>query len=328
MHGRLHFTFYALFLYLILRKFRTAEIIAIIKKGDLMKNDLLAKIGNTPVVEVNKLNPNPAVRIYAKLEWTNPSGSLKDRIAKYIIERAEERGELTKDKIILEATSGNTGISLAMVGAYKGYRVQVVMPEHMSIERRRMMAALGAELILTPAEGGSDAAIERVLELAEDPKYFLAGQFENEDNVLAHYETTGAEIIQQVSNVDVVIVAMGTGGTAMGVSKRLKEHNPNIKVISVEPEIGANVQGLKNFNEGYVPPIVDFSLLDERTYIQEDEVFQTARALARNEGLFVGMSSGATMHTAIEHAKKMDAGAIVIFFGDNGLKYLSTPMYS
>jgi len=293
-----------------------------------MENDLLSRIGNTPVIEVNKLNPNPKVKIYAKLEWANPSGSLKDRIAKYIIERAEERGELTKDKIILEATSGNTGISLAMVGAFKGYQVQVVMPEHMSIERRRMMSALGAELILTPAEGGSDAAIERVMELAKEPKYFLAGQFENEDNVLAHYETTGSEIIQQVPNVDVSIVAMGTGGTAMGVSKRLKEYNSNIKVISIEPATGANIQGLKNFNDGYVPPIVDFSLLDERVYVHEAEVFQTARALAQQEGLFVGMSSGATMHTAIKQAEKMDSGTIVIFFGDNGLKYLSTPMYS
>jgi len=292
-----------------------------------MQKDLLTAIGNTPVIEISKLNPNPKVKIYAKLEWVNPSGSLKDRIAKYMIERAEERGELTKDKIILEATSGNTGIALAMVGAFKGYRVQVVMPENMSLERRQIMTALGAELILTPAEGGSNAAIERTMELAQDPKYFLAGQFENQDNVLAHYETTGAEIIQQVPDVDVFIVAMGTGGTAMGVSKRLKEYNPNIKVISIEPAIGTIIQGLKNFNEGYVPPIVDFSLLDERVYVQEAEVFQTAKALAQREGLFVGMSSGATMYTAIKQAESMNSGTIVIFLGDNGLKYLSTAMY-
>ena len=292
-----------------------------------MQKDLLTAIGNTPVIEVSKLNPNPKVKIYAKLEWVNPSGSLKDRIAKYMIERAEERGELTKDKIILEATSGNTGIALAMVGAFKGYRVQVVMPENMSLERRQIMTALGAELILTPAEGGSNAAIERTIELAQDPKYFLVGQFQNQDNVLAHYETTGAEIIQQVPNVDIFIVAMGTGGTAMGVSKRLKEYNPNIKVISIEPAVGTIIQGLKNFNEGYVPPIVDFSLLDERVYLQEPEVFQTAKALAQREGLLVGMSSGATMYTAIKQAESMDSGTIVIFFGDNGLKYLSTAMY-
>ena len=292
-----------------------------------MNKDLLSTIGNTPVIEISKLNPNPQVTIYAKLEWFNPSGSLKDRIAKYMIERAEERGELTKDKIILEATSGNTGIALAMVGAFKGYRVQLVMPEHMSVERRKIMNALGAELILTPAEGGSDAAIERVMELAKDPKYFLAGQFENEDNVLAHYETTGAEILQQVPTVDTFIVAMGTGGTAMGVSKRLKEHNSNIKVVSVEPAIGATIQGLKNFNEGYVPPIVDFSLLDERVYVQEAEAFQTARAIAQREGLFVGMSSGAVMYTAIKQAESMDSGTIVVFFGDSGSKYLSTAMY-
>ncbi|MBC8228286.1 cysteine synthase family protein [bacterium] len=292
-----------------------------------MQKDLLTAIGNTPVIEVKKLNPNPKVKIYAKLEWVNPSGSLKDRIAKYMIERAEERGELTKDKIILEATSGNTGIALAMVGAFKGYRVQVVMPENMSLERRQIMTALGAELILTPAEGGSNAAIERTIELAQDPKYFLVGQFQNQDNVLAHYETTGAEIIQQVPSLDVFIVAMGTGGTAMGVSKRLKEYNPNIKVISIEPAVGTIIQGLKNFNEGYVPPIVDFSLLDERVYLQEPEVFQTVKALAQREGLFVGMSSGATMYTAIKQAESMDSGTIVIFFGDNGLKYLSTAMY-
>ena len=293
-----------------------------------MQKDLLTAIGNTPVIEVKKLNPNPKVKIYAKLEWVNPSGSLKDRIAKYMIERAEERSELTKDKIILEATSGNTGIALAMVGAFKGYRVQVVMPENMSLERRQIMTALGAEIILTPAEGGSSAAIERTMELAKDPKYFLAGQFENQDNVLAHYETTGAEIIQQVPDVDVFIVAMGTGGTAMGVSKRLKEYNPNIKVISIEPAIGTIIQGLKNFNEGYVPPIVDFSLLDERVYVQEAEVFQTAKALAQREGLFVGMSSGATMYTAIKQAESMDSGTIVIFLGDSGNKYLSTTLYS
>lgn len=292
-----------------------------------MQKDLLTTIGNTPVIEISKLNPNPKVKIYAKLEWFNPSGSLKDRIAKYIIGHAEERGELTKDKIILEVTSGNTGIALSMVGAFKGYRVQLVMPENMSVERRKIMNALGAELILTPAEGGSDAAIERVMELAKDPKYFLAGQFENKDNVLAHYETTGAEILQQVPTVDTFIVAMGTGGTAMGVSKRLKEHNPNIKVVSVEPAIGSTIQGLKNFNEGYVPPIVDFSLLDERVYVQEAEAFQTARAIAQREGLFVGMSSGAVMYTAIKQAKSMDSGTIVIFFGDSGSKYLSTAMY-
>lgn len=292
-----------------------------------MKKDLLTTIGNTPVIEISKLNPNPKVKIYAKLEWFNPSGSLKDRIAKYMIERAEERGELTKDKIILEATSGNTGIALAMVSAFKGYRLQVVMPEHMSLERRKIMKALGAELILTPAEGGSDAAIERTMELAEEPKYFLAGQFKNQDNVLAHYETTGAEILNQVPNVDTIIVAMGTGGTAMGVSQRLKEYNSNIKVVSIEPDIGANIQGLKNFNEGYVPPIIDFSLLDERVYVKEDEVFQTAKAIAQREGLFVGMSSAAVMHTAINQAKSMDSGTIVMIFGDSGSKYLSTEMY-
>jgi len=293
-----------------------------------MKKDLLTTIGNTPVIEISKLSPNPKVKIYAKLEWFNPSGSLKDRIAKYMIESAEKRGELTKDKIILEATSGNTGIALSMVGAYKGYKVQIVMPEHMSLERRKIMKAFGAELILTPAEGGSDAAIERVTELAKDPKYFLTGQFENEDNVIAHYETTGAEIIQQVPNLDIFVVAMGTGGTAMGVSKRLKEYNPKIKVVSIEPEIGANIQGLKNFNQGYVPPIIDFSLLDERVYLQENEVFQTAMMLARKEGLFVGMSSGGVMRTAMNLAKSMDSGTIVVLFGDSGSKYLSTPMYN
>ncbi|MBM3239002.1 cysteine synthase family protein [Candidatus Poribacteria bacterium] len=293
-----------------------------------MHKDLLTAIGNTPVIEINKLNPNPKVKIYAKLEWFNPSGSLKDRIAKYMIERAEARGELTKDKIILEVTSGNTGIALAMVGAFKGYRVQVVMPENMSLERRQILTALGAELILTPAEGGSDAAIAKTMELAKDPKYFLAGQFENSDNVLAHYETTGAEILQRVPTVDVFIVGMGTGGTAMGVSKRLKEYNPNIKVISIEPAIGSTIQGLKNFNEGYVPPIVDFSLLDERVYLQEAEVFQTVKALAQREGLFVGMSSGATMYTAIKQAESMDSGTIVVIFGDSGNKYLSTAMFT
>jgi len=290
-------------------------------------NNLLSAIGNTPVVKLQKLNPNPNVSIYAKLEWYNPSGSLKDRIAKYIIENAEAKGELTKDKRIVEATSGNTGISLAMVSAFKGYRVQMVMPEHMSFERRNIMSALGADLILTPASGGSDAAIEKVMELAEDDGNFLAGQFVNEDNVLAHYETTGKEILAQVPEVDVFIAGMGTGGTVMGVSQRLKEHNPKTKVVGIEPAFESNIQGLKNFDMGYVPPIVDFNLIDERAVVKEEDAIQTARALAGQEGLFVGMSSGATMYEAIRQAEMMDEGNIVVIFGDSGNKYLSTGLF-
>ncbi len=288
---------------------------------------MLSAIGNTPVVKIQKLNPNPNVSIYAKLEWYNPSGSLKDRIAKYIVENAEVEGELTKDKTIVEATSGNTGIALSMVSAFKGYQIQVVMPENMSVERRNIMSALGAELILTPASGGSDAAIEKVMELAEDDGNFLSGQFVNEDNVLAHYETTGKEILLQVPEVDVFIAGMGTGGTVIGVSKRLKEHNPNIKVVGVEPAPESNIQGLKNFDMGYVPPIVDFTLIDERAVVKEEDAVQTARKLAGQEGLFAGMSSGATMYEAIRQAKMMDEGNIVIIFGDNGSKYLSTGMF-
>ena len=290
-------------------------------------NNLLSAIGNTPIVKLQKLSPNPKVSIYAKLEWFNPSGSLKDRIAKYIIENAEAEGELTKDKTIVEATSGNTGIALAMVSAFKGYRIQVVMPEHMSLERRNIMSALGAKLILTPASGGSDAAIERSMELAEDDGNFLAGQFVNDDNVRAHYETTGKEILAQVPEVNMFIAGMGTGGTVVGVSKRLKEHNPKIKVISVEPAPDSNIQGLKNFNLGYVPPIVDFNLIDERAVVKEEDAIQTARELSGYEGLFVGMSSGATMYEAIRQAKMMDEGNIVVIFGDSGNKYLSTGLF-
>jgi len=290
-------------------------------------NNLLSAIGNTPVVKIQKLNPNPNVSIYAKLEWYNPSGSLKDRIAKYIVENAEVKGELTKDKTIVEATSGNTGISLSMVSAFKGYRIQVVMPEHMSVERRNIMSALGAELILTPASGGSDAAIEKVMELAEDDRNFLSGQFVNEDNVLAHYETTGKEILLQVPGVDVFIAGMGTGGTVVGAGKRLKEHNPNIKVVGVEPAPDSNIQGLKNFDIGYVPPIVDFTLIDERAIVKEEDAVQTARELAGYEGLFVGMSSGAVLYEATRQANMMDEGNIVVIFGDSGSKYLSTGLF-
>lgn len=292
-----------------------------------MNNNLLSAIGNTPMVEIQKLSPNPKVAIYAKLEWCNPSGSLKDRIAKYIIENAEARGELTPEQTIVEATSGNTGIALAMVGALKNYSVELVMPENMSVERRKIMTALGAKVTLTPAEDGSDAAIAYATELAKDRKYFLAGQFTNEDNVRAHYETTGAEILQQVPAVDVFIAGMGTGGAVTGIGKRLKEHDSHITVIGLEPTLDSNIQGLKNFSKGYVPPIIDFSLLDERIYVHEKDAIHVARELARREGLFVGLTSGAVMYAAMKQAQNMDEGNIVILFGDSGNKYLSTGLF-
>jgi len=282
-------------------------------------------VGNTPVVQLQALNPEPGTRIYAKLEYFNPTGSLKDRIVAFMVERAERRGELRPGMTIVESTSGNTGIALASVAARKGYRALIVMPEDMSVERRRVMEAFGAELLLTPAEEGPEGALARAQTVARRSGHYLLGQFVNRDNVLAHYRTTAPEILRQVPDLDTFVAGMGTGGTITGVARRLKEVNPAVKVVGVEPRPGAHIQGLKSFRD-YVPPIVELSLLDERVCVGEEEAFEAARLLARREGLFVGMSSGAVMHVMVQQVK---AGrrCVVGIFGDCGLKYLSTGLF-
>jgi len=292
--------------------------------------DILDAIGNTPLVELVNLNKNPKVRILAKLEGNNPGGSVKDRPALYMIKKAEESGELTKDKIILEPTSGNTGIALAMIGAAKGYKVKLVMPECVSVERRRVLEAFGAGLVLTPGPEKTDGAIRKAHQIiTEEPdKYYMPNQFENENNVLAHYETTGPEIFSQTDGeVDVFIAGMGTTGTLMGTAKYLKEKKPDVRIIGVEPTKGHKIQGLKNMEEAIVPKIYNPKMLDEKIIIEDDKAFDTARCLAIKEGLFVGMSSGAAVAGALKIAKKMKFGTIVVILPDRGDRYLSTTLF-
>jgi cysteinyl-tRNA synthetase len=293
--------------------------------------DVTELIGNTPLVKINKLVGENDAIVLAKLERQNIGGSVKDRIAKYMIEQAEKDGTLTKDKIILEPTSGNTGIGIAIVAAVKGYKVMFAMPESVSLERRKILQAFGAEIILTPKEKGTDGAIEYAYELArkEPDKYFMPDQFNNPYNPLAHYETTGKEIIEQTDGkVDMVVAAMGTTGTLMGVSRRLKEFNPNIKIVGVEPYVGHKLQGMKSLKEAYKPGIYDKKMLDEKVYIKDEDAFQTTRELALKEGLLVGMSSGAVMFVALQKAKELGKGKIIVaILPDTGERYLTTNLF-
>jgi len=294
------------------------------------KFSILDAIGNTPLIELTKLNKNPKIKILSKLEGNNPSGSIKDRPAYYMIKKAEESKELTKKKIILEPTSGNTGIALAMIGATKGYRVKLVMPECISIERRRILEAFGAEVILTSTKEGTDGAIRRAHQIInEDPdKYYMPNQFENENNVLSHYETTGPEIFSQTKGkIDVLVAGMGTTGTLMGVGKYLKEKKPKVRIIGVEPVKGHKIQGLKNMNESIVPKIYCPKMLDEKIVIGDDEAFKTTRLLSTKEGIFVGMSSGVAVAATLRIAKNMNSGTIVTILPDRGDRYLSTTLF-
>jgi len=297
----------------------------------MIPETILDTIGNTPLVPIRKLNPYKRVKIYAKIESFNPGGSIKDRIALSMIEGAEERGELTKDKIVLEASSGNTGIGLALVCAVKGYRCLIAMSEGASLERRQIMEAYGAEILLTPAELSTDGAIEAVYNLAlkEPERYFLVDQFNNPDNWKAHYNGTALEIWEQTKgNVDAVVATMGTTGTLMGITRRMRELNPNTKVIGIEPYLGHKIQGLKNMKESYKPGIFDKNLPDQIINIHDDEAFELTKRLAREEGLFVGMSSGAALAGALEIASKMESGVVVTIFADGGERYLSTGLFA
>lgn len=292
---------------------------------------ILDCIGNTPLAEIERINPNPSIRLYAKLEGNNPGGSVKDRIALYMIEEAEKKGILNRDKVILEATSGNTGIGLAMVAASKGYRVKLTMPACVSVERRRILEAFGAELILSPSEEGTDGAIRLAHKiLAEAPdRYFMPNQFDNSANIKAHYETTGREIIEQTKGrITHFVAGMGTTGTLMGVGRRLKEFNKDIKIIGVEPRLGHRIQGLKNMTESIVPKIFDPSMLDERYIVNDDEAFDTTRKLAVKEGIFAGMSSGAAMSIALRKSSELKDVVIVVILPDRGDRYLSTSLFA
>ncbi|MBC2717102.1 MAG: cysteine--tRNA ligase [Desulfobacteraceae bacterium] len=296
-----------------------------------MHHSILNAIGNTPLVEINRLNPNPKVKILAKIEYVNPGGSIKDRPALSMIENGEKSGALTHDKIVIEATSGNTGIGLAMVCAIKGYKLLLAMSEAVSVERRKILAARGAEILLTPGHLGTDGAIEEVYRIVrEDPdRYFMTDQYNNDANWKAHYSGTAEEIIRQTDGrISAFVATIGTTGTVIGVAKRFREYDSNIKIIGVEPYLGHKIQGLKNLKEAYRPEIFDKRLIDEIINIDDDEAFEMTRRLGKEEGLFVGMSSGAAMVIAAKKAAEMTEGTIVVIFPDSGERYLSTPLFA
>ena len=294
-----------------------------------MNKNVLDLIGNTPLVRINNLVKRKGVEIYAKLEGFNPTGSIKDRIAVSMINAAIKDGRLTKGKTIIEATSGNTGISLAMIGRVLGYDVIIVMSKAVSIERQKMIRAFGAEIILTPAKEGTDGAIRRTRQLVKDNpnKYFNPDQFSNTFNTHAHYETTAEEIWQQTKGkITHIVCALGTSGTIMGVGSALKKKNPKIKIVEAHPVKGHYIQGLKNMQEAIVPSIYDPELVDEKVMIESEEAFEMSRQIALNEGILVGMSAGAAMLAAAKVAEKED-GLFVAILADRGEKYLSTDLF-
>ncbi|MBI2857185.1 MAG: cysteine synthase family protein [Chloroflexi bacterium] len=290
---------------------------------------ILDAIGRTPLVEVERFSPRDSVRIFAKLEGLNPTGSLKDRIAKYMIEQAEYSGELSKGKTILESTSGNTGISLAMIARRKGYRIKIVIPENVSPERVQLLKVYGAEVVFSEACKGSNGAIEMCVDLGkDDPGYFMPFQYGNPANTLAHYETTGVEILNELPHVDVFIAGLGTGGTLMGVGKRLRERNPDVKLIATVPDVGDEIMGLRSIDDGFVPPILDLKMLNGRMVVKTRDAFAATRELAQSEGIFAGVSSGAVINCAVRVAQKMERGNIVVLLADGGWKYLSTGLWT
>jgi cysteine synthase B len=291
---------------------------------------LPAAIGNTPLVALSRLNPNPAVRLLAKLEGNNPGGSVKDRTAWWMIRHAEATGQLTPDKVLLEPTSGNTGIALAMLAAVRGYRICLVMPECVSTERRAVLEAYGAELVLSPAHEATDGAIRLAHRiLAGDPqRYFMPNQYDNEVNPQVHYDTTGPEIWRQTNGeVDGFVAGIGTSGTLMGVGRYLREQKPTVRIIGIEPRIGHKVQGLKNMQEAIVPGIYREVELNAKLMVDDEEAFETARQLAAREGIFAGMSSGAAVAGALRVAAEMSGGTLVVLLPDRGDRYLSTALF-
>jgi cysteine synthase B len=296
----------------------------------MIRENILETIGNTPMVRINRLCPNPQVNIYAKLEGVNPTGSIKDRIALRMIERAEREGVLRKGHTIIEPSSGNTGIGLAMVGIVKGYPVEIVMSSAVSVERRKILRSYGVKVILTPAEEGTDGAIRMAKRMVEESpdKYFMPYQFANAANYLAHYERTAIEIWQQTEGkIDYLVCAIGTSGTIMGVSRFLRAMKPDIKVVCAHPIKGHYIQGLKNMNEAIIPEIYKPSLIDIQEMIESEEAIEMARQIIAQEGIFAGMSSGAVMIAALRTARKLEKGNIVVVFPDRAEKYLSTKMF-
>ena len=295
--------------------------------------NVLDMIGNTPMVDVSVLSPNPRVRIIAKLESQNPFGSVKDRIAKSMIETAEKNGQLAPGQQIVEPSSGNTGIALAAIAQVKGYPIKILMPTSVSIERRQMLEIFGAEIILTPGEEGSNGAVKRALELhAQHPDWFMPYQYANDANPRAHYEGTGPEILRECPEITHFVAGLGTSGTLMGTGKFLKEHKPGVKVIAVEPPLGERVEGLRNLDEGYIPPVFDTwggqSILDRKRVVRPRESIEWTRRIVKECSIFAGISTGAALAGAAKVATEIDEGTIVFIVCDGGWKYLSTGAYT
>ncbi len=291
-------------------------------------NDILDAIGNTPLVGLTRMSPKPGVHLWAKLEGQNPTGSLKDRIAKKMIEAAEAQGTLTPEKIILEPTSGNTGIALAMVARRKGYRLTVVIPDNASEERIRLLELFGAEVIFSPGDKGTNGSIDVAKRLSQDDRYFMPFQYGNAANPEAHYEGTGAEIVRDLPEVTHFVAGLGTGGTLMGVGRRLHEHNPDVKIVAAEPELGDLVYGLRSLDDGFIPPIFDESILDRKFLVSSSDALRANRELTEQEGIFAGISSGAVVHVARRIAADLDDAQIVCLLPDGGWKYLSTQAWA
>lgn len=290
-------------------------------------------IGNTPIIEVSELSPNPDVRIYAKLEGQNPAGSVKDRIAKAMILAAEKEGKLTAGSVILEPSSGNTGIALAMISSIRGYHLKIVLPDNVSIERRQLLEVWGAEIISSPGSEGSNGAVRRAQQLAkENPDWVFLYQYGNEANPEIHYTTTGPEILEDVPDITHFVAGLGTSGTLMGVGRYLKEQNPTIQILAVEPPSGESVEGLRSLEDGFIPPVFEqwngIDLLDGKRIIRPIESLECARKLAQKSGIFAGISSGAALAGALRVAEQIESGNIVFIVCDGGWKYLSTEAWT
>jgi cysteine synthase B len=295
----------------------------------MLYKNILETIGNTPLVELKSFSPKPGVQIFAKLEGANPSGSIKDRIALKMIEDAEASGRLTPGAILLEPTSGNTGIALAMIARVKGYQFTAVMPDNVTSERRKMLELYGVKIVFSNGTQGSNGAVRLAKELAEqDKRYVMLYQYGNPANPLAHYEGTAPEIIRDLPDLDVLVAGLGTGGTLTGIARRLKEYNPAIKVVAAEPVQGEAVQGLRSLEDGFIPPVLDQSLLDSKLLVDGNDAILRTRQLKDQEGIFVGPSCGAALHAAIRVASTMDQGKIVVILADGGWKYLSEDLWT
>jgi [CysO sulfur-carrier protein]-thiocarboxylate-dependent cysteine synthase len=293
----------------------------------VLADSVLELVGNTPLVELTRLSP-PGVRLYAKLEGQNPTGSIKDRVARAMVEAAEASGELEPGRALLEPTSGNTGISLALVARLKGYPLTCVVPENVTEERLRLLRLYGAEVVASPGDEGSNGAVRLALELAErEPRYFLPFQYGNDANPRAHYAGTGAEIAQDLDRVDVFVAGLGTGGTLMGAGRRLRESFPDVVVAAAEPLPGDRIMGLRSLEEGYVPPILDVSQLDRKLLVSNADSVAGMHALLEREGIFAGISSGGVVHVALRLAEELDEGVVVAVLADGGWKYLSAPLW-